>query len=336
MSSMKKEIKKLYESYNFEYGSGTDEYLVFFNQKGYFQNAEIVLLNDKYVLSDSVKKEYEDIGYAVRVRSFNTLEEAHEALFSGFFNASLTNKRLVTEYKNFCDKQTRSLMDIKYEYIPSTYIEDGNPVKGNVVERIKEIFGLDNRQLIVLEASAGYGKTCTSYEVINRLITDYPKRIPLMAELSKNRSAPVFRYVLLSEIDEKFPTLSSTLVTQEIIEGRILLIIDGFDELLSKTASISIDSDDIGDEAQTMLDTIAELIPTNSKTKILLTTRNSSIMVGEEFDNWAHSHIKDCPVTRIRLDEPNAHDWIGEDKIALLEKKILVSVIFSIQFYWHL
>lgn len=325
MSLRKEDVIDLYESYNFECGNGTDDYLVFFNQRGYFQNAEIVRLNNDCVIDDKVKSEYEDIGYSVRIRCYETLEDAHEALFSGFFNVAQTNKRLGNEYKDFCIKQSKALTDIKYEYIPGNYIEDGSSSSNeNVVERIKEIFGIDNRQLIILEASAGYGKTCTSYEVINKLIAEYPKKIPLMAELSKNRSAPVFRYVLLSEIDQKFPALSSALVTKEIMSGRILLIIDGFDELLSKTAINTTEPDKMGDEAQTMLDTIAELIPPETKTKILLTTRNSSMLVGEEFDIWVQSRLKDCPVTRIQLEEPNAHNWLGEEKLEILKRKNIV------------
>ncbi len=171
-------IIQLYQSYSFEYSGGTEDYLVFFNQKGYFQNAEIVLLDTEYKLEESVKREYEELGYAVRTRSFNTLDEMHEALFGGFFNASLTNNRLKNEYKEFCEKQKAALVGVNYEYIPGNYIENGNSINGNVVERIKEIFGCTNRQLMILEASAGYGKTCTSYEVISKLIDEYPKKIP--------------------------------------------------------------------------------------------------------------------------------------------------------------
>ena len=56
-----------------------------------------------------------------------------------------------------------------------------------------------------------------------------------MTVLSKNRSASIFRYILLDEIDHEYPTLDSNLVTHEIRTGRIPLIIDGFDELLSNS-----------------------------------------------------------------------------------------------------
>lgn len=324
MALKKEDIIELYQSYSFELGASNDDYVVFFNQKGYFQNAEIVLLSEEYDKDKVDKVGYEELGYAVRIRSFNTLEEAHEALFSGFFNASITNKRLESEYEEFCVRQKNALMGIEYEYIPGNYIEEGVSVEGNVVNRIKDIFGSEQRHLIILEASAGYGKTCTSYEVINKLINEYPKRIPLMAELSKNRSAPVFRYVLLSEIDQKFPALSSALVTKEIMNGRILLIIDGFDELLSKTDTVSAEGGNFGEDAQTMLDTIAELLPFGTNTKILLTTRNSSMMVGEDFDNWMENHIKDCAVTRLQLEEPNARDWLGAEKLDVLKDKGII------------
>lgn len=45
----------------------------------------------------------------------------------------------------------------------------------------------------------------------------------------------MFRYVLLDEIDRKFTTLSSDLVIAEIRNGNVPLVIDGFDELISRS-----------------------------------------------------------------------------------------------------
>lgn len=58
---------------------------------------------------------------------------------------------------------------------------------------------------------------------------------PIFTELSKNRKAALFRYVLLDEIDRKFTSLSSELVISEIRNGKVPLIIDGFDELISRS-----------------------------------------------------------------------------------------------------
>ena len=309
----------LYTRYGFELGYSCDGYLVFFGQKGYFQNAEIVLLRDDLAPAEISKAQYEEMGYSVRVRSFKNVAEVHDALFSGFFNTKLSNNRLLREYDAFCRQQQDKLLGSKYEYVAGDFIENGILQNENVIQHIQSIFDTDEPQLIILEASAGYGKTCTSFEVVKFLVSRFPSKIPLMAELSKNRKASIFRYVLLSEIDQKFPSLSSDLVTYEMGEGRIFLIIDGFDELLSKSY-LNLKDNSQNKDAQTMLDTIAQLFSSGPKTKILLTTRKSSIFVGDEFDDWVGNHLSNCNVTRIQLTAPSLRDWIGPEKIETLKR----------------
>ncbi|MCO4883409.1 hypothetical protein, partial [Paraburkholderia caribensis] len=72
--------------------------------------------------------------------------------------------------------------------------------------------------MFLIEAAAGFGKTCTAQEIVNGLIenSDY---LPLYAELSRNRQARVFRHILLDEIDRTFPLLGSRLVQSEIQNG---------------------------------------------------------------------------------------------------------------------
>lgn len=309
---------KLYTRYGFEQGPSSDQCLVFFSQKGYFQNVEIVLLNDDVKPEEIDKSEYEQMGYSVRVRSFKDIAAVHDALFSGFFNTKISNNRLLREYFSFCKQQQDKLLGSKYEYVAGNFIENGLMQTQNVIQRIQSIFDTEEQQLIILEASAGYGKTCTSFEVIKFLVEKFPSKIPLMAELSKNRKASIFRYVLLYEIDQKFPSLSSELVTYEIGEGRIFLVIDGFDELLSKSY-LNLKDSSQNKDAQTMLDTIAQLFSEGAKTKVLLTTRKSSIFVGEDFDDWVDTHLSDCNVTRIQLAAPSLRDWIGPEKIEKLK-----------------
>ena len=236
---------KLYTRYGFEQGLSSDQCLVFFSQKGYFQNAEIVLLNDDVKPEEIDKSEYEQMGYSVRVRSFKDIAAVHDALFSGFFNTKISNNRLLQEYSSFCKQQQDKLLGSKYEYVAGNFIENGLMQTQNVIQRIQSIFDTEEQQLIILEASAGYGKTCTSFEVIKFLV-------------------------------EKFPS------TYEIGEGRIFLVIDGFDELLSKSY-LNLKDSNQNKDAQTMLDTIAQLFSEGAKTKVLLTTRKSSIFVGEDF-----------------------------------------------------
>lgn len=318
-------IIELYQRYGFELGADNDQYLVFFSQGGYFQNAEIVVIDEKFDIANINKKEYEEVGYSVRVREYSDIDSIHDALFNGFFNTVITTKKVNQEYDVFCGQQKKKLVTNNYHYISGSYVENGQFRTSNIVDRIVEILNTEDQQLVLLEASAGYGKTCTSFEVLKEIADKIPSKIPLLTELSKNRTARVFRYVLLSEIDQKFPTLSSNLVTHEIQDGRIVLIIDGFDELLSKSYHDSDKAEkNAGKDAQTMLDTIAQLISNESKTKILLTSRKSSIFAGEAFDDWISQYLTGCNITRLQLTQPSLQDWIGTEKIEALKKNNII------------
>ena len=90
-----------------------------------------------------------------------------------------------------------------------------------------------------------------------------------------------------------------------------------------------------------MLDTIAQLFSEGSKTKILLTTRKSSIFVGEDFDDWVANHLSNCNVTRIQLAAPTLRDWIGAEKVEKLKEhnielnNILNPVLLSLYAVCH-
>ena len=176
--------------------------------------------------------------------------------------------------------------------------------------------------MVILEAAAGYGKTCTAYEVFNMIAESKMGKAPLMTELSRNRKASIFRYVLLDEMDRQFPSLSSSVVKYEIGNGNVVLIIDGFDELLSKSVYSEENDEDSFEEVQGMLDTIAVLLSEGKQTKILITSRKSAVFTGEQFSQWISKRNLFSNVTRIELRPPRVKDWIGQEKYNILKSKI--------------
>ena len=115
----KKDVTDLYLQYGFEKGPTYEQYLVFFSLSGYFQNAEIVIIDDTFDSSSIDKSEYESIGYSVRIRHFSDITSVHNALFNGFFCTAISNRKLSAEYDSFCAQQKNKLANNMYEYIRS-------------------------------------------------------------------------------------------------------------------------------------------------------------------------------------------------------------------------
>lgn len=318
-----RKVESLYSLYGFQESIQNDNYMVFTYSNGYFDNAEIVW--DGKERPDDLKKEYESLGYSVRELKYQSYQKLHEFLFKGFFGLADINKKLENEYKRFYELQTKKLeiFNAEYQYVEPTYYWNNHIGHEKLANSILEQIKKRGAQLVILEAAAGYGKTCTSYELIKAMALDPQLTcVPIFTELSKNRRAALFRYVLLDEIDRKFTRLSSKVVISEIQNGRVPLIIDGFDELISRSNPNMDSGTSIQDEdAQTMLDTIADLFEECCETKVVLTSRKSAIFTGDDFNNWVEAHLPNCEVTRISIEEPTIQDWIGFEKKQFLESQ---------------
>lgn len=310
-------IKELFElySFNIEDESMPGKYLVFSCRKGYFNNVEIVVFDSTFDTTTLVE-EYRKSGYAVKVTDFESLEIVHSSLFKGFFDVINTKSRLANNYNEFCKSQSEKKLLSEYKYIPCSYINFNNICSDNLISFIIEKVMQPSASLTIIEAPAGFGKTCTSYEIMKAISEYNDESICILAELSKNRKAAIFRYVLYSEIDAIFNGLKYNLVESEIKAGRLPVIIDGFDELLSKSID-EIKSDSVSEnknDVQSMLKTISQLLSDDSKAKIILTSRKSSIFTGQIFDEWIEQNNLSCDISRIELGQPKIYEWLGDKK----------------------
>lgn len=318
------EIISLFELYSFEVLDNTkpDSYLVFACKKGYFNNVEIVVFDDTEDIKP-ISAEYQKWGYAVKETKFVSVESIHRSLFNGFFDVANTKRRLSKNYSDFCESQSKKKLLSQYKYIPCNYIENENIISRDLIDAVSDQVKADSASLIIIEAPAGFGKTCTSYEIMNAICNSDDCSICLLAELSKNRKATLFKYVLYSEIDTNFNGLKYNLVESEIKMGNLPIIIDGFDELLSKSIDeISFDASDGKNEAKSMLKTISLLLNENSKAKIILTSRKSSIFTGQMFDDWISESNLNCEILRIELVKPNVYAWLGDEKAKFIQKNM--------------
>ena len=314
------QIERLYELYGFSKIKQGENFIVFTYSNGYFNNAEIIKFSSD-IEEVKLKNEFEETGYSVRIITYVSLEKTHELLFYGFFAVKNINNRLLKDYELFSGLQSKKLLGAIYEYVEPSCNWNNEGKQKDLISSIYVQLQSQGAQLIILEAAAGYGKTCTSYELIKMIAEKSTDNFaPIFTELSKNRKAALFRYVLLDEIDRKFTALSSELVISEIKNGKVPLIIDGFDELISRSNKNMSDPNSVEDDSQTMLDTIAELFEPGCQTKVVLTSRKSAIFTGDIFEEWKEKHLPECNVTRVSIDEPTVSDWIGYEKTDYLEK----------------
>jgi hypothetical protein len=318
-------IERVYTRYGFEIDGRIENIVCCLFKKSRYFGVDIIPLNNNSKTQEAavtLQEEYSKSGYAANIKYYYKLEDAENELFRSFFSFESTIARLAKKYEDFVYKQTKQLLGNQYEYIESPFEVFDNKTPHPSTSLLKNINGILERnspQLLIIEAAAGYGKTCAAYEIL-KVLTNQKNNFqtPLFTELSKNRGAKIFRYILLDEIDLEFPTLNSELVTYEIKNGRIPLIIDGFDELLDKVHASDLEAATAFDEVETMLDTIGGLL--ENRAKVILTTRKTAIFTGVEFDRWLGKWNSKFEATRFSLKEPRIKDWLGEERFSLVRQ----------------
>lgn len=308
-------MKAVYRRYGFhEEKSFDDNVLVFSLMAGHYHNVDIVPLKQG-TKTDEVFDTYKSSGYACKVRIYKDTQHAESELFKGFFSSESTQKKFEREYQVFTNSIAKLYSESgSYEYIKSGYQINDAHGETSVVDEVISRLDSDAPILFLIEAAAGFGKTCTAYEILNKIVRTKKRFVPLFTELSRNRQAKIFRYVLLDEIDRSFPTLSSQVVNSEIQNGNVPVILDGFDELLHES-----NVENSYENTEPMLETIGELLV--NKAKIILTTRRTSIFDGDDFHRWMDDHGKDFNVIRMRIYEPTITQWLNQNRIDALTDK---------------
>lgn len=322
IQSKHSDVKKLYLTYGYTCLEDKVDagYLVFGLQQGKYFGVEIVQTTEVDTNEiEKLKNSYASNGYATQITRYTGLPLLQRTLFVETFQTEQLNKRTLAKVKRFKEQQYANL-GFEYEYIESPYSASPTQDSKSLVHLIKDLLDSEGAKLIVIEAAAGFGKTCTAYEIVNFLIEQSSDKCPLFAELSLNRQAAIFRYVLLDVMDREFTTVKSNVVEYEIQNGRIPLIIDGFDELLDKSINEKIKSPETRREfekAESMLETVSDLLKGNSK--IILTTRRTALLPSGEFREWIDEKGESFDFTRIILSEPDRESWLGKEKAKIVE-----------------
>lgn len=313
-------LDQLYSLYKFQIlPIKNDSVRVYSFINKYFSNADIIILKkiSQQALSGIIK-EIENLGFSTIVRNYKTLKEAEESLFDGFFDIERSNKLLKKTYLEYTHKIENVIFG-SYEYIKTECydVENDYTLKEDIVSTILEKLNESGPVLVLLEAAAGFGKTSTAYEILKYYADNSTlKKIPLFTELSRNRQASIFKYVMYDEINSKFTGLSLELVMKHIVEGRIPVVIDGFDELLKPKGSER--TEDKFEDAEPMLETIKELLKGDAK--ILLTTRRTAIFSDDDFFKWLDENDSEFKFFRYNIPDPVISDWISVTREKSLQR----------------
>lgn len=320
-------LDNLFYQYGYISKERNESVRVFVLNQGMYHGAEVISLDGTN--QESIVNRYSKLGYSTYVQHFVDEIEAEKYLFKGFFNTQTTADEIVRRYNDFAYNQVKHYGDssIKYEYIsmPYTVSKDANDTQSEgeigIVPAIFKEIKKPGAHLIIVEAAAGFGKTCTAYEIYNQFVTETSRVKPIFAELYKNRDAKQFKYILWDEIDkEKDTNAKQELVVYNIKKGRIPLIIDGFDELLSKDIDQgNSDQPNEFEQVETMLSTIGDLL--REEAKIVLTTRKTAIFTGTEFSEWVDSYQGAFDVVRFQLEKPNIKEWLSPERYDAIETR---------------
>lgn len=305
-------IKSAYKRYGFilEDERPQEGLLAFLLITGPFRNVEIIKTRPDADAA-SIYDELVGLGYSCKVLESSDCTEAR--LFESFFSVKSYREKIKRDYFSFARSISKKYSDSsEYKYLSAPYLVDGIEGHRDVSEEILERLEQKGPTIFVVEAAAGYGKTCAAYELTHR-INDMSERIPLLAELSRNRQARIFKHVLLDEIDRSFPSLSSSLIKDETASGRVVIILDGFDELLRDNEVSAADFD----SKEPMLETIGEYLKGGAK--IILTTRRTMLFEGDGFHNWVESNKEEFSLVKIQINEPKVNDWLDLSRRELLE-----------------
>lgn len=318
----RQEIIEIYKSYGFTFEKSNcyENVLIFTIQSGHYHNADIIDLDYPCNIKAYEKafNDYSSSGYACIKRKFKSIDSVRDGLFEGFFSVENTKKHLNKEYETHVNQIIRSFPEnSEYKYINSTYELNSKKGENNPIYEITKRLNEKKPILFIIEAAAGFGKTCTAFEILNHIIQNEVNMVPLFSELSRNRQAKIFHYVLLDEIDRSFPSLKSQLVKDQILKGKVPVILDGFDELLHNPNKHD-PSNTTAYNTEPMLETISDLLKESSK--IILTSRRTALFDGDDFAEWVEEHKEFFDIYRIKINEPTITDWLSSERYQKLNK----------------
>ncbi|CAI8724442.1 AAA family ATPase [Pseudomonas donghuensis] len=313
MQQILSDVIGIYKGYGFEHRPdlSVPKLLVFTIAQGVFDNAIIVGFDDKLEASE-LASDLVGLGFQVKFERFVSVKKTEDDLFNGFFSVARTKASFKRDYDAHISNIMTSfpVQGASYSYFKSPFSKDSHQYNADddILQHINDEVKSVGPKLILIEAAAGFGKTCTAYETAKLLSEKNDGHIVLFAELSRDRQAKIFNHVLHKELARSFPAVSPDLVVREIKKGKVIVVLDGFDELLNEREEEKFQFE----KSQAMLETIGKILEQNAK--VILTTRKTAILQGDDFDGWVSGQTERFDFTRFSLKEPSPRSWLGNER----------------------
>lgn len=213
--------------------------------------------------------------------------------YSDFLDYTVQADRLVVELLE--DEKITSAIDV---FIPPSSCRAGSIERENAVKFFfDQWLPSDANRLLVILGPAGYGKTLLSYELARRLAEAHRasrsaprKPFPFLIPFGDFRRLPEFEGLILTALSRKGVTdFTAAAFADLVIQGRCVLFLDGFDELLEERP----------DEARRNLRDFVETL--EGQGKVIVTARSTFFRTSTDVADFLEYFLEPDEVTVVDL-----------------------------------
>ncbi|WP_322762120.1 TIR domain-containing protein, partial [Frankia sp. Cr2] len=176
------------------------------------------------------------------------------------------------------DQTTRLANDPQYRsglYVPQRYRElvgTDREVHDGLAEELLRLLGQDDGRFVLLLGDFGRGKTFALREIARRVPTELPHLTPIFIELrALDKAHTVYGLVAAHLANHGRNLIDLTAFRYMLREGRIVLLFDGFDELVNRVTY---------DRAADHLETLLQAAQGNAK--IIIASRTQHFQTGSQ------------------------------------------------------
>src|SRR5262249_34325026 len=166
-----------------------------------------------------------------------------EARRAGVRMRSFTEFQGLLDLRSYVAAQTMRLVDDRHYpphlYVPQRFSEldrMDQPIRSGLVEELMSQVGSEHGRFILVLGDFGRGKTFALREVARRIPEELPHLTPILIDLrTLDKAHSIDGLVAAHFADHEERTIDLGAFQYMLRQGRIVLLFDGFDELVTRT-----------------------------------------------------------------------------------------------------